>query len=55
MPQSTTTLKRTLGLPSAVFFGLAYMVPLTVFTTYGIVTEITAGHLPWPMSSRWPP
>lgn len=28
------------------FFGLAYMIPLTVFTTYGIVTTITAGHLP---------
>lgn len=41
-----TTLRRTLGLPSAVFFGLAYMVPLTVFTTYGIVTTVTAGHLP---------
>ena len=41
-----TTLRRTLGLPSAVFFGLAYMVPLTVFTTYGIVTTITSGHLP---------
>ncbi|GAA4284192.1 amino acid permease [Brevibacterium daeguense] len=40
------SLKRTLGLPSVVFFGLAYMVPLTVFTTYGIVTELTAGHLP---------
>ncbi|NDK32427.1 APC family permease [Nesterenkonia haasae] len=39
-------LKRTLGLPAAVFFGLAYMVPLTVFTTYGIVTQVTAGHLP---------
>ena len=33
-------LKRALGLPSLVLFGLVYMVPLTVFTTYGIVTEI---------------
>lgn len=40
------TLKRTLGLPTTVFFGLAYMVPLTVFTTYGIVTTVTEGHLP---------
>ncbi|NLS09391.1 APC family permease [Nesterenkonia sp. MY13] len=46
MSQTPTTLKRTLGLPSAVFFGLAYMVPLTVFTTYGIVTQVTSGHLP---------
>lgn len=41
-----STLRRTLGLPSTVIFGLAYMVPLTVFTTYGIVTTVTGGHLP---------
>lgn len=39
-------LRRVLGVPSLVVFGLAYMVPLTVFTTYGIVTDLTAGHLP---------
>ena len=39
-------LKRALGLPALVFFGLVYMVPLTVFTTYGIVTETTGGRLP---------
>ena len=39
-------LKRALGLPSLVLFGLVYMVPLTVFTTYGIVTETTGGRLP---------
>ncbi len=38
--------KRVLGLPALVFFGLAYMVPLTVWTTYGIVTTSTDGHLP---------
>lgn len=38
--------KRVLGLPALVFFGLAYMVPLTVWTTYGIVTTSTNGHLP---------
>ncbi|MDS2172613.1 MULTISPECIES: APC family permease [unclassified Nesterenkonia] len=38
-------LRRSLGLPYAVLFGLAYMVPLTVFTTYGIVSTITSGHL----------
>ena len=32
-------LKRVLGTPSLVLFGLVYMVPLTVFTTYGIVTQ----------------
>ena len=38
--------KRVLGLPALVFFGLAYMVPLTVWTTYGVVTTETGGHLP---------
>ena len=31
--ESPTRLSRVLGLPSLVLFGLAYMVPLTVFTT----------------------
>lgn len=39
-------LKRALGLPSLVLFGLVYMVPLTVFTTYGIVTETSGGRVP---------
>lgn len=39
-------LRRTLGLPGAVTFGLAYMLPLTVFTTFGIVNQLTEGHLP---------
>src|SRR6478672_11060288 len=39
-------LKRALGLPGLVLFGLVYMVPLTVFTTYGIVTQTTGGRLP---------
>src|SRR5690349_15204555 len=38
-------LLRVLGTPSLVLFGLVYMVPLTVFTTYGIVTETTGGRL----------
>jgi putrescine importer len=38
-------LRRVLGLPSLVLFGLVYMVPLTVFTTYGIVVETTGGRL----------
>ncbi|MFK8331438.1 APC family permease [Pseudomonas sp. BJa5] len=38
-----TQLRRVLGLPALVFFGLVYMVPLTIFTTYGIVTELTGG------------
>ncbi len=43
---SPTRLSRVLGLPSLVLFGLAYMVPLTVFTTYGVVTDLTSGRLP---------
>lgn len=39
------TLRRVLGTPSLVLFGLAYLVPLTVFTTYGLVTTETSGHL----------
>jgi amino acid transporter len=35
-----------MGLPALVLFGLAYMVPLAVFTTYGLVTQMTKGHLP---------
>lgn len=38
-------LKRALGVPSLVLFGLVYMVPLTVFTTYGIVTQTSGGRL----------
>ena len=39
-------LKRVLGTPSLVLFGLVYMVPLTVFTTYGAVTVLTGGRVP---------
>lgn len=39
------TLRRALALPSLVLFGLAYLVPLTVFTTYGIVTQETGGRV----------
>ena len=45
IPETEGNLKRVLGLPSLVLFGLVYMVPLTVFTTYGIVTETTGGRL----------
>lgn len=43
--QYPTSLKRALGIPTLMVFGLAYMVPMTVFTTYGVVNEITEGHL----------
>lgn len=40
-----TRFQRVLGLPSLVLFGLAYMVPLTVWTTYGVVVTKTQGFL----------
>jgi amino acid transporter len=39
-------LRRVLTLPALVLFGLVYLVPLTVFTTYGLVTLQTGGRLP---------
>lgn len=41
----STHLKRALGLPGLTLFGLAYLVPLTVFTTYGLITELTGGRV----------
>ena len=46
MQQNTTQMKRVLTTPALVFFGLAYMVPLGIFTTYGQVTVLSEGHLP---------
>ncbi|NDO82992.1 Putrescine importer PuuP [Citrobacter sp. NCU1] len=45
MPQKHQ-LRRVLKTPALVAFGLAYMVPLGVFTTYGQVTVLSEGHLP---------
>ena len=45
-PTPKVALKRTLGMPSLVLLGLVYMVPLTIFTTYGLVVELTGGRLP---------
>ena len=42
----TVHLKRELGLGGLVLFGLAYMAIATVFTTYGIVNQVTEGRLP---------
>ena len=41
--QSSGGLKRVLTLPSLIFYGLAFMVPLTLFTTYGLATVTTHG------------
>lgn len=46
MSATDTSLRRVMGVPSLVIFGLAYMVPLTVFTTYGLVAFTTGGHVP---------
>lgn len=39
-------LKRTLKLPQVIIFGLAYMAPMIVFGTYGILAETTHGSVP---------
>lgn len=46
MHQYTPRMQRVLTTPALVFFGLAYMVPLGIFTTYGQVTVLSQGHLP---------
>ncbi|MFT4213163.1 MAG: APC family permease [Microbacterium sp.] len=38
-------LRRSLGLVPLIVFGLSYMAVATVFTTYGIVNQLTEGHL----------
>lgn len=43
---STHTLHRTLTLLPVILFGLAYMAPMTVFTTYGIAAQTTQGMIP---------
>ena len=42
----TATLQKTLVLWQLVMIGLAYMQPLTVFDTFGIVSNDTGGHVP---------
>lgn len=46
MAKDAPQLRRVLGMSGLVLFGLAYMVPLAVFDTFGIVTNMTSGHLP---------
>ncbi|WP_257998265.1 APC family permease [Zhihengliuella halotolerans] len=45
-PQGERTLRRRLKLRHIVFLGLAYMAPLAVFDTFGIVAEATNGRVP---------
>ncbi|WP_431236029.1 APC family permease (plasmid) [Mycolicibacterium psychrotolerans] len=39
-------LRRVLGVTGLVIFGLAYMDPMAVFDTYGVVSQTTHGHVP---------
>ena len=45
-PTEPPRLKRALGLTGLTLFGVTYMTVITVFTTYGIVNQVTDGHLP---------
>lgn len=40
---SSPTLKRSLSLKYVVFFGLAFMAPTTMFSTYGVAVQSTNG------------
>lgn len=42
---TAATLKKTLTLFPVVMIGLAYMQPMTLFDTFGIVTNLTNGHV----------
>ncbi|WP_126427864.1 APC family permease [Brevibacillus marinus] len=42
----SASLKRSLKLWQVIVLGLGYLTPLTVFDTYGIVTQETSGHVP---------
>ncbi|WP_445527375.1 APC family permease [Streptomyces cyslabdanicus] len=46
MEHPTPTLNRTLTLRSVVAFGLAYMTPLIVLGTYGVIAQTTNGTVP---------
>lgn len=45
-PSPPPSLRRVLSLPALVLFGLVYLVPMTAFTTYGLVSVQTGGRLP---------
>lgn len=44
--KNETALKRSLTLLPLVVIGLAYMDPLVVFDSYGVVAQMTKGHVP---------
>ena len=41
-----TQLRRTLSLGSVVLFGIAYLTPIIVLGTFGILADATQGHVP---------
>lgn len=43
---SRVELRKTLTLIPVVMMGLAYMQPMTLFDTFGIVSGLTDGHVP---------
>ncbi|WP_369986907.1 APC family permease [Pseudomonas xanthosomatis] len=45
-PAQPGRLRKSMGMAALVLFGLAYMVPLAVFSAYGLVAQTTKGHLP---------
>jgi|GEM_PF-5205333 len=46
-------LQRTLSLGSVVLFGIAYMTPIIVLGTFGILAQSTAGMVPALTSQPW--
>ncbi|WNS78526.1 APC family permease [Domibacillus sp. DTU_2020_1001157_1_SI_ALB_TIR_016] len=46
MQAGRVELKRSLKLSHLILMGLAYMTPMVVFDTFGIVSEMTNGHVP---------
>ena len=44
--QSTATLQKTLGFWHIIIIGLAYIQPMTLFDTFGLVSEESHGHVP---------
>ncbi len=48
-----TRLRKSLKLWQVVMMGLAYLTPMTVFDTFGIVSGISDGHVWRPICWRW--
>ena len=48
-------LQRTLSLGSVVLFGIAYMTPIIVLGTFGILADVTQGLVPAAyVAASWP-